>query len=240
MGILDIFGGGQSKAARLRTKVLQKYGDPSGRQKAISTLGEMKDPEAISALMARFTVQVEPGTTDADEKDHVFELIKGFGQMAVEPVMDFLRRNDVASSWAVRLLQALLPEPQFVGMITDYLKQLGPAYMRDPEKKLVLIHTLDGKDDPRVAEAILPMLEDMADDVKIAAINVLGPLKYEPAREPLLKILTDPETGKRVQQAAVEAIHKSGFGVQGFREKVEQRVAEPYFVDKSGQIQKRG
>ena len=80
----------------------------------------------------------------------------------------------------------------------------------------------------------------MADDVKIATIKALGPLKHEPAREPLLKLLTDPEAGKRVQQAAVEAIHESGFGVQGFREKVEQRVAEPYFVDKSGQIQKRG
>jgi hypothetical protein len=242
VGIFDIItgGSGPSKAARLKTKITQKYGDPSGRQKALSQLGEMKIPEAVSALMARFTVAVEPGTTDADEKEHTFELIKAFGSTAVEPVMEFLKRSDAASSWAVKLLRSLLTGPDFVGRITEYLTQLGPTYMRDPEKKLVLIHSLEGIDDPRVAPALVPLLDDMADDVKIAAIKALAPRKHEPAREPMLKILADAETGKRVQQACVDALHESGFGVQGFREKVEGRLSDPYFLDKSGLIQKRG
>lgn len=242
MGIFDIFtgGSGPAKAARLKAKATQKYGDPSGRQKALSQLGEMKIPEAVSALMSRFTVAVEPGTTDADEKEHTFELIKGFGSTAIEPVMEFLRRSDAASSWAVRLLRELLTENDWVGKLTDYLVQLGPGYMRDPEKKLVLIHSLEGKDDPRIAPALVPLLEDMSDDVKIAAVKALGPRKYEPAREPMLKLLTEAEAGRRVQQACVEAIHESGFGVQGFREKVEGRLSEPYYLDKAGLIQKRG
>ena len=44
MGILDIFGGGggPEKALKLKSKVTQKYGDPTSRQKAIDSLGSMK------------------------------------------------------------------------------------------------------------------------------------------------------------------------------------------------------
>jgi HEAT repeat protein len=241
VGILDIFGGsGPDKARKLKAKVTQKYGDPTSRQKAISQLGEMKIPEATSSLLARFTITVEPLTTDADEKEHVFELITSRGRSAVDSVKEFLRTADSSSSWAVRLLSALLPEPELVGICVELLHQLGATYTRNPEKKIVLIHFLTGKDDPRIAAALLPFLEDMSDDVKIAAIKALAPLKYEPAREPLLGLLTAEETARRVQTAAITALHESGFGVQGYRERVESLLSDTYFVDKSGLVKKRG
>jgi hypothetical protein len=241
VGILDIFGGsGADKARKLKAKVTQKYGDPTSRQKAISQLGEMNIPEATSSLLARFTVTVEPLTTDADEKEHVFELITSRGRSAVDAVREFLRSTDTSSSWAVRLLSALLPEPELIGICVEFLHQLGSTYTRNPEKKIVLIQFLTGKDDPRIAPALVPFLEDMSDDVKIAAIKGLGPLKYEPSREPLLHLLTAEDTARRVQTAAIAALHESGFGVQGYREKVEALLSEPYFVDKSGLVKKRG
>jgi len=241
VGILDIFGGsGPDKARKLKGKVTQKYGDPTSRQKAISQLGEMQIPEAISSLLARFTVTVEPLTTDADEKEHVFQLITSRGRSAVDSVREFLRSTDTSSSWAVRLLSALLPEPELIGICVEFLHQLGSTYTRNPEKKIVLIQFLTGKDDPRIAPALVPFLEDMSDDVKISAIKGLAPLKYEPSREPLLHLLTAEDTARRVQTAAIAALHESGFGVQGYREKVEALLSEPYFVDKSGLVKKRG
>ncbi len=167
MGILDIFGGGSGpeKALKLKTKVTQKYGDPTSRQKAIETLGAMKIPEAVSVLLARFTINVEPQTTDADEKDHTFELICAFGADALPQVKEFLNRSEAASSWALRILGALLPEADVIGVCTEVLTRLGAEYTRDPEKKSVLIHFLEGKDDPRIAPAMLPFIEDMSDDV---------------------------------------------------------------------------
>jgi len=241
VGILDIFGGsGPDKARKLKGKVTQKYGDPTSRQKAISQLGEMQIPEAISSLLARFTVTVEPLTTDADEKEHVFQLITSRGRSAVDSVREFLRSTDTSSSWAVRLLSALLPEPELIGICVEFLHQLGSTYTRNPEKKIVLIQFLTGKDDPRIAPALVPFLEDMSDDVKISAIKGLAPLKYEPSREPLLHLLTAEDTARRVQTTAIAALHESGFGVQGYREKVEALLSEPYFVDKSGLVKKRG
>lgn len=241
MGLLDIFGGsGPDKAIKLKAKVTQKYGDPATRQKAIDQLGSMKIPEAVSSLLARFTIAVEPGTTDADEKDHVFELVKSVGQGAIEPVKEFLTRSEQASSWAVRILASLVPEPEMVRICIDQLQKLGASYTRDPEKKTVLIQYVAEKDDPRIAPALVPFLEDLSDDVKIAAARALGPRKHEPAREPLLQLLTSPETARRVQTAVIAALHESSFGVQGYREKVEALLADPYFVDKSGVVKKRG
>jgi HEAT repeat protein len=241
VGLMSLFGGGSGpeKAVKLKSKVTQKYGDPLTRQKAISQLGEMKIPEAVAALLARFTITVEPATTDADEKENVFELIKGFKQDAVPPVKDFLRKSDLATSWAVRLLEALVPGDEVIGIVCEMLQTLANGYSRDPSKKVMLLTYLEDKDDPRVAPAALPLLEDMADDVKIAALKTLTPHKYEPAREPILKLLTQPETGRRVQVAALASLADAGFGVQGYREKVEALVGETYLIDKSGILKRR-
>jgi HEAT repeat protein len=241
MGLFDFLGGGSGpdKALKLKPKVTQKYGDPASRQKAIQQLGEMKFPEAVTVLLARFTITVEPLTTDADEKEHVFQLIKGFGKDAVAPIQDFLRKSDQAASWALRLLGELLSESEVTGICVDTLTHLSSHYTRDPEKKVVLLHHVTGREDPRIAPAVLPFLEDMSDDVKIAALKALGPLKHEPAREPMLKLLTADETARRVQTAALAALQESGFGVQGFREKVESLLVEPYALDKSGVIVRR-
>jgi HEAT repeat protein len=241
VGILDIFGGkSPERATKLKAKVTQKYGGPEARQKAIQQLGEMKYPEATASLLARFTITVEPQTTDADEKEHVFELIRARGPAAVEPVRTFLRRTDQASSWAVRLLRDILPAEAFVTAVSEHLGELSDAYTRDPEKKLVLLHESESLDDPRIAPRVLPFLEDMADDVKIAALRTLAPRAYPEAREPMLKLLTAPETARRVQTGAIEALARSGFGVQGYREKVESLLPEPFFVDKAGILKRRG
>ena len=242
MGFLDFLGGGTAadKAAKLKQKVTQKYGDPATRQKAIAQLGEMKSPEAVGVLMHRFTLTVDPHTTDADEKEHVFELICAMGNDAVPAAKDFLKRSDTASSWALKVLSEILPSSEVIGIACDELRRLGSEYTRNPEKKTVLMNFLEGKEDPRIAEVVLTLLQDMADDVKMAALKNLGPRSFEPAREPMLTLLVADETGKRVQTAALEAIAASQFTVQGFREKVEKRLGDGWHLDKAGALKKRG
>ncbi len=231
---------GPEKALKLKPKVTQKYGDPITRQKAISALGEMKSAEAVAVLMHRFTINVSPDTTDSFEKDNVFELISGMGRDAVQPVKDFLRKSDQATSWALRLLDEVLEPAEVIGAVCDLLTTLGAEYTRDPEKKVVLLNHLEGKSGPRVGATAAVFLQDMSDDVKFAAIKVVAAQKYEPAREGLLELLVHEETAKRVQTALIQALHETAFTVQGYREKVETRLSDPWFVDKSGQVKKRG
>ncbi|GMU61455.1 MAG: hypothetical protein AMXMBFR34_32180 [Myxococcaceae bacterium] len=242
MGFLDFFGGGTpaDKAKRLKPKVTQKYGDAATRQKAIDELGKLKSPDAVPVLMQRFTFAVDPQTTDAEEKQAVYEFICALEDEALAPVKDFLKTSDVASSWALKILEAILPREQVIGVVTDELKRLGAEYTRDPEKKEVLLHFLEGTADERIGPVALPFLNDMSDDVKMCALKTIASVKFEPAREGLLALLVTEDTAKRVQTACVMALVDTGFTVQGYREKVEARLPEGTYVDKSGVVKRRG
>jgi F0F1-type ATP synthase delta subunit len=242
MGLLDFFGGGTPavKAQRLKAKATQKYGDAATRQKALQQLSELKHADAVPVLMNRFTFNVDPQTTDAEEKEHVFQAICDLEKDCVLPVKAFLTRSDTASSWALKILDAVLNPDEVMQIVTDELQRLGANYTRDPEKKEVLIRFLDAKQDERIGPVLVPFLNDMSDDVKMAALKTLASLKYEPARETLLTLLTTDETARRVQTACIATLVETGFTVQGFREKVEAKLTEGYFVDKAGAVKKRG
>jgi len=242
MGLFDFLGGGTpaDKAQRLKAKATQKYGDAATRQKALQQLSELKHPDAVPVLMNRFTFNVDPQTTDAEEKQHVFESICLLEKDAVPPVKAFLVRSDTASSWALKILVEVLTPDEVMQIVTEELNRLGTNYTRDPEKKEVLIRFLEGKQDERVGPVLVPFLNDMSDDVKMAALKTLASLKYEPAREVLLTLLTTDETAKRVQTACIATLVETGFTVQGFREKVEAKLADGYFIDKAGAVKKRG
>jgi HEAT repeat protein len=242
VGFLDFLtgGSGPEKALKLKPKVTQKYGDPATRQKAIHTLGDMKTPEAVAVLMMRYTIMVDPHTTDADEKDTVFGYICSVGGDAVAPVKDFLRKSESASSWAIKILAELVSPEELIGIVCEELHRLGTEYTRDPEKKTVLLNFVEDKRDPRIAPEVLLLLDDPADDVKLASLRALAPLKYEPAREPILKVLIEDETAKRVQTACINTLAESAFTVQGYREKVEKRLSEGWFIDGAGALKKRG
>lgn len=242
MGLLDIFKGSSpaEKAQKLKKKITEKYGEAQARQKAIDELVKTGSPDVVPVLMLRFTLLVEPQTTDADEKRMVFDAIVALGEPAVPPVVEFLKKNDAASSWAVKILADILPEPKVIGIVIEELRRLGVEYTRDPEKKEVLLHFLDGKSDPGISDVALAMLKDMSDDVKMAALRTLGSVKDPKAREPILELLVNDDTARRVQTRCVEVLHDCGFEVQGFREKVEKRLPDGYSVDKAGHLKKRG
>jgi HEAT repeat protein len=242
MGLFDIFKGSTpaEKAQKLKKKVTEKYGEAQARQKAIDELVQTRSPDVIPVLMQRFTLLVDPQTTDADEKQTVFDAIVAQGDQAVPNVKDFLKRNEAASSWAVKILAGILDDSKVIEIVMEELRRLGVEYTRDPEKKEVLLHFLDGKKADGITEVVIAMLKDMSDDVRMTALRTLGTLKDPKAREPILELLVQDETAKRVQTRCVEVLHECGFDVQGFREKVEKRLSEPYFLDKAGLVKKRG
>ena len=229
MGLFDFLSGSpEKKVKRLQKSVTEKYGPPENRQKAIEQLLDLGTPEALSALLMRFTVNAEPSITDAEEKDYTYEAILRLEQEAVEPVKGFLRKSDVATSWALKLLKKLLSEADVVALCVELLQKLGPEYTRDPEKKTVLLSTLGDLKGERIAPALTPFLEDPSDEVRIAAAAALAKQKDERSREALLKAFVDSSDRARVKATLAQALLQTGFGVQGYREKIEQGLPEGY------------
>jgi len=235
MGFFDIFGGG-SKVERLIKAITQKFGPPENRQKALNQLAEMEEPEAIAALLRRFTIQVDPGITDREEKDFTYRAIVDKGENAVEPLKAFVLNSDTGIAWGLKALNALIPPPDLAEHCIATLKKVGNDYTRDPEKKVVLLNQLLELDDPRIGEAVIPFLEDPADEVKIGTARVLSKTPTEAGRVALLEGLVRDQDKKRVVSALVEAISVGKFTVEGYREKVAPLISDPFALQKDGTV----
>ncbi len=257
MGLFDFFapkGAGKGALRKQSQRITEKYGPPENRQKVIQQLANMDSAEALSVLCLRFTIRADPGITDDEEKESVVRILVDAGEKAVGPVKEFLEAHESGVSWGLRVLAELRPANDVVATALRLLHRLGREYARDPEKKLVLLSWLaEHHGDltavtqaaepgtPTVEDALLPLLEDFSDDVRIATVRVLAqqPLT-DRVRVALIELLLRDRDNARVRGEVLQALSDLGADVKGYRPSVEALLVEPWFLDKEGQVKKRG
>jgi hypothetical protein len=254
MGILDLFGSRESREAaslkKLGHKITQKWGPAENRQKAIEQLGEMGTPAALKTLCLRFTVRAEVGISDDDEKEQARLVLVSAGPRALEPVREFLAEQESGVAWGLRVLSSLATQQEVLGTVHSLLQRLGREYTRDPEKKLVLLAwlrehpdlaTLQPAGGPPRDEALLPLLEDFVDDVRIGAAHALTQgMPSDAAREALIALLLRDRDNARVRGEVLQALHTLGADVKGHRGDVEALLVEPWYLDREGRVKRRG
>lgn len=249
MGLFDLFGSKEDRERgalrRLVKKVTERYGPPENRQKAIEQLGEMGTPAALGALCLRFTVRAEPGITDDEEKDTARRILVEAGKTAVAPLEQFVREQETGIAWGLRALAEILPHQEVAGVVIRELSRLSREYSREPDKKLTLLTWLGehhgGIEAAEVERALLPLLEDFSDDVRIGALRALAALAPgEPVREGLIQLMLRDRDNARVRGEVLEALARSGADVKGYRPSVEALLVEPFYLDREGTVKKRG
>ncbi len=249
MGLFDLFASREDREKnqlqKLAKKLTEKYGPPENRQKVIDQLGDLGTRGALRTLCQRFTVRVEPGIADDEEKETVRRILVDAGEAAAGPLEEFLHEEEDGVAWGLRALAAILSPEAVRGAVVKELAHLGRTYTRDPDKKLVLLKWLvehhAGVGSPELEEALLPLLEDFSDDVRISttrALAVLGP--SERAREGLIQLLLRDRDNARVRGEVLSALADLGADVKGFRPSVEALLVEPFFLDKEGRVKRRG
>jgi HEAT repeat protein len=248
MGLFGLFGSKDERERnhlrKLAKKLTEKYGPPENRQKVIDQLGDMGTPAALSTLCLRFTVRTEPGITDDEEKETARRLLVEAGDAAIAPLETFVHERESGIAWGLRALSQIAPPEKMVEVVTGELARLARGYTRDPEKKLVLLTWLqEHHPDARSAEveaALLPLLEDFSDDVRIGAARALAGLgPTEAGREALIQLLLRDRENARVRGEVLEALARLGADVKGFRPSVEALLVEPYYLDREGHVKKR-
>jgi hypothetical protein len=249
MGLFDLFASKEDRARgaleKARQKLLQKYGPPENRAKVIEQLADDGSAEALATLCMRFTVSVDPTITDAEEKEHVLRLLVDEGEHAVEPIKRFLHEQEEGVAWGLRALARILPAEGLYPIVLAELTHLGRVYSRDPEKKIMLLTWLrehpSGATGVVVEDAVLPLLEDFSDDVRIAATRALAALAgSERTRDALIELLLRDKENLRVRGEVFDALAGLGADVKGHRPSVEAMIAEPFYLDREGHVKKRG
>jgi hypothetical protein len=254
MGILDLFGSRESREQaslkKLGQKITQKWGPAENRQKAIEQLGELGSPAALKTLCLRFTIRAEVGIQDDEEKEQARAILVAAGPKVLGPVREFVAEQESGVAWGLRVMASLAPPEEVLATVLALLKKLGSEYTRDPEKKLVLLSWLREHPDlanripaggPALDEAIVPLLEDFVDDVRIGAARALtiAP-RSDLAREAILALLLRDRDNARVRGEALQALHELGADVKGHRNDVEALLVEPWYLDREGRVKRRG
>ena len=146
MGLFGLFGSKEEREKgalrKLAKRLTERYGPPENRQKAISQLGDLGTPEALETLCLRFTVRVEPGITDDDEKETTRGILVDAREAAIGPIEKFVAGQEDGIAWGLRALADVAPATKVREVALRELARLGRTYTRDPEKKLVLLKWL--------------------------------------------------------------------------------------------------
>ncbi|HET8542183.1 MAG TPA: HEAT repeat domain-containing protein [Anaeromyxobacter sp.] len=249
MGLFGLFGSKEEREQgalkKLAKKVTERYGPPENRQKAMQQLSDMGTPAALRTLCRRFTVRAEPGITDDEEKETTRRMLVDEGAEAIGPIEGFVREEEDGIAWALRALAEIAPAQKVLAVVVEELSRLGKIYTRDPEKKLVLLTWLRehhaGAGSADVEAALLPLLEDFSDDVRITATRALVSVSPgERARDALIQLLLRDRDNARVRGEVFDALAALGADVKGHRPAVEALLVEPFFLDREGRVKKRG
>ena len=125
-----------------------------------------------------------------------------------------------------------------VKFLVEIAHKVGSEYSRVPEKKVLLLHALKTHKAPEITPVVLPFLEDMDDEVQIAAAEVIAQQQDPAGREPLIQHFLKAHEGSnaRVREALAGLLADSGWDVKGYTPKVEAALPAGYKLDSRGKI----
>ncbi len=240
MDILSLFRlSPEKKIERLRKKAKEPHGDAAVRYGACQKLYEMGTPEAVLALLDRFTISVSPAVQDEDEKLQVLEWVVSYGEKAVEPLNTFLRRERQVY-WPLRALKRILSEDRLIRQCNELLRYHWENPPATTEPQAQLIRALQGLHSDELEKTVRRYLQEKDDDVLLAALDYLFERPAEDTREAILECYLDCEERPRVRSHILEQLEKKGWHVKGYRPKVEESLPLGYVLTREGVPKKIG
>jgi HEAT repeat protein len=249
MGLFDLFkgknkdgGGGDKKsnpAAKWAEAAGSKRAQNYDRQEAIAELCKLKTPEAVEALLRRFTFSTDPSITDEEEKEAAYEGIVSAGRAALEPVRAFAAKAESLSA-PMRVLKELLPPDELVEELLVWLERWDTDYAKFIDPKLQILSALEDYNHPKIREGVQPFLEDVSEPARFHAVATMLAQKEPEAIAPLLALLLDEES-VRIRAKVADGFVANGWEVpDDQRDPIRKVLPHSYGIDGSGHVTKRG
>ena len=223
---------------RLVKRLTESQGEDGPRIEAAERLAEWGTPDALYALLKRFTISSKVITQDIEEKRMVVRMLVDKGQDAVEPILRFLSTHHHVE-WPVQALSQILPQEELVPKLVGALEKVAAASeFTPPEHKADLIRAMRGHATPEIAAVLRRFLSDDDDDVRIATIDALSEVG-EDMREPLLEAFLEAEERPRIRIKIAEVFADHDWPVKGYRPKIEETLPEGFHLSAKGLIRRR-
>lgn len=237
--MFDFLKRSQPKQIEKLVKRLTETGGEDGpRIEAAGKLSEWGTPDALYALLKRFTISSKVITQDIEEKRMIVRMLVERGRDAVEPILRFLGGHHQVE-WPVQALSQILPREELVPMLVEILEKVAASSeFTAPEHKSDLIRAMRGHVTPEIAAVLRQFLADADDDVRIAAIEAIAEVG-EDMREQLLAAFIEANDRPRIRIKIAEIFADKDWPVKGYRPKIEEALPEGFHLTSKGVIRRR-
>ena len=244
MGLFDFLGGNSEKK---REKTIQKAGqrlrNPHGqtqeRMRFIDVLRDIGSPEAVKALLGRFTMRTPGSIVDEDEKRAVYDVLLNLGDIAVVPIVEFIHA-DPNIYWPLRALTEIAGERKAVEVLLSGLDASEHGYNVDMDRREQLVSNLrEYLSIDAALERMIALTRDESIEIRILAID--GLTDAEDSRIPgvLVERLEQEDESQRVKSTIMDILADRRIDMSGHRARLTPQLTEGFFLDGTGIVQRR-
>jgi hypothetical protein len=236
MGLFDFFTGGKEGQLKRHARRLKNLNaQAEDRQVSAHWLAEEGSEEAVLGLLGRYEINYEQRMKDSQEKDLVFDLLRGMGAGRVGPgVRQWVRKNQ-AFARPLQLVEELEGTEAAVDVLLDMLgREVDPF---KPEKKRQILIKLAEYRDPRIIERVPACLHDFDEGIRYAAAEALLAQEAadETVRGELAKALANrQEESNRLRVRIAEAFHQRSWSLGEHAEAVAERPPVGWTLTEGG------
>jgi hypothetical protein len=245
MGLFDLFRGGDKNKDRPKGSPAAKWADRIekraqnyDRQEAIQALAELGTPEAVEALLRRFTFHIDPSITDQEEKDSAFRGILKAEKGAIEPVRAFAAKAE-SLAWPMKILKELTDENEYVEELLRWLSKWDTEYAKFVDPKVQLLTELEEHRRPSIRAEVERFLEDVNEPARFHAVAALLAQDDEAAVPALARLLAEEES-VRVRTKIADGLAARAWTLpESNRDAVRKTLPPAFALDAAGRVAKR-
>ncbi|MGD0528840.1 MAG: HEAT repeat domain-containing protein [Polyangiaceae bacterium] len=245
MGLFDLFKGEKKNAKEAKSPAskwadrIEKRAQNYDRQEAITALAEMATPDAVEALLKRFTFHIDPSITDQEEKESAFRGILRAEKDAIEPVRAFAGKAE-SLAWPMKIMKEVVDdEAAYVDELLRWLSRWDTEYSKFVDPKVQILAALEEHKHAGVRPGVERFLEDVNEPARFHTVNALL-AQDDVETVPALAHLLGDEESVRVRNKIAEGLASRGWPVpEDERAAVGKSLPSPYALDGAGHVVKR-
>ena len=239
MGLFDFLSNDPQKHADgLKRKLMDAYRQSEERYDAMDKLAKAGTPQALDALLARFTLRVSGPTVDEEEKAYAHKLVSQWGEAAVEPLKRFIATHD-AVYFPLKSLREISGDDAAVDALILAMDGTDPGYHEGLDRLREIVSNLRDFHHPRVREALVKLLATRSNEIRFFALDGLAGYPVDEIAEHFAARLLDPEESQRVKQLAQELMVEHQIPVLPWKDAVAAQLSPMYRLDEKGRLQRK-
>jgi hypothetical protein len=214
-----------------------KHAQSIDRWKALEQLRDDASEEAMVGLLRRFSFNYDKTIEDEQEKEWVFETLAGMGSKVLPALRKYMGETETLA-WPLKILERISTGDSFLETLRTLCEWNDNSYVRDPSKKIQLVHFLGEHRRAEIAAMIVPYLEDIDEGVRFKSVEALlfqlgGPTAEgaqairDASLAPLIQLLANPkEESRRIKVRIVEGLAELALPLPEHAQAVDQAISD--------------